>query len=72
MLAGAAFSAEDEPAQHGNIVVERDEAAAMRASRTRRDHRLAEGQAVDADVQEAAESQPPSEDHGFKNRFQIS
>ncbi len=71
LLAGAALSAKNQPAQYGQVVVERDRVSAVRAGGARRDYRLATRQAVNAHVQEAAKAQPQSEDRSCKKRFHV-
>ena len=71
LFAVATFSAEHQPAQNGHVVIERDLFAAVRTGGTRRDHRLAKGQPVNAHVQETAEGESQSEDRGCKKRVQV-
>ncbi len=54
----AAAAAEQQIADDGNVVVPAQDVAAVRAARRRPDERLAARQAVDADVEKAADRQP--------------
>jgi hypothetical protein len=71
LLAAAAFSAKNQPAQYGQVVVERDRISAVRASGTRRYDGFATGQPVDTHVQEAAKTQPINEDRSFEKKFHV-
>ena len=68
----AAFSQENQPAQHRQIVIQRNLMAAVGTRRPWRDHRLPQGEAVDTHIQEAAEGKPQGEDRGCKKRVQVS
>ena len=61
-----AAAAEEQVARHGHVVVPADCLPAIRATRTRRNHRLIAGKAEDTDVQEAAEGE--SQDGGHQVR----
>ena len=71
-FAGAALSPQNQPAQHGHIMVERDEVSAVRAGGARGYDRLAERQPVNTHVQEAAKAQPQSEDRNCKSNFHLT
>ena len=60
-FAGAAFAAEEQVADHGNVVVGANGRAAFGASRRGHHDRFALGDSDDADVQEAANDQPEEE-----------
>ena len=62
LMASAAFSAKQQPADYGKIVVERNGISATRAGGTRSYDGAAQRQPVDTHVQEAAKAQPVSED----------
>ncbi len=57
----AATAAEQQPAEQRDVVVPADEAAALRAARTRSDDAFAVRKTRDADVEEAAEEQAEQE-----------
>src|SRR5208283_2012506 len=71
LLARAALSPKNQPAQYGHVVVERDQVSAMRTRGAWRYHRLAPRQPVDTHVQEAAKAQPKGEDRRCKKRFHV-
>ncbi len=56
-FAVAAFAAEENPAQDGNIVVRRDGLAAFRAARCGQHDGLVRGNPQDADIQKASDEQ---------------
>lgn len=53
----AAAAAQDQPAQHRNVVVSGNRLMALRARGARRDHGQATWKPVNADVQKTAEDQ---------------
>ena len=66
--AGRALAAEGQPAQQRHVVVPADLFLAGRAARRRVDDGGAAGQAIDADIEEAADHQPEQRDEPGKGR----
>src|SRR5215469_8166916 len=56
-LAVAAFSAEQNPSEYRNVVIGAYRHAAIRTGRARRDYGASNGNAVNADIQEAAKDE---------------
>ena len=71
LMAVAAASAQQNPAQDGQIVTSADRRAAAGTARPRMDDRLMTRQAGDADVEEAAEGEAEEDDKDGKERDQV-
>jgi hypothetical protein len=67
-LAMAAAAAQNEPAQHRDIVIEADRSLAVRAGRPGMNDRNPPWQPIDTHIQEAAEGQPQSENRQCQSR----
>jgi hypothetical protein len=70
-VAAAAASAEDEPAEHGNIVVGSDGGVARRAGGARGDYGESAGKTIDADVEETAEAESEEKSGRTENVVEV-
>jgi len=70
LFAVATTTAQNQPTEYGDVVVEGYRFFAVRTGRARPHHRQTTRQAVDAHVQEAAEEQPEQEESCCDERIQ--